>query len=174
MPHETFPTLPPLRHADPQDHVGLSWERLHLVLLHCCLPVHWRAIPHDHQVTQIFGLTRRRKTPSAGPIWKCIDLMVCVCVCVLRFQADRNGLRLHHGENRKHGGPCCSHPRRGTNQLPVAIKTKHLNTRLAYILLVILNILRSFFTHFFVPPTTLFLYQLNAHGQLRKLGDDII
>lgn len=98
----------------------------------------------------------------------------CVCVCVLRFQADRNGLRLHHGENRKHGGPCCSHPRRGTNQLPVAIKTKHLNTRLAYILLVNLNILRSFFTHFFVPPTTLFLYQLNAHGQLRKLGDDII
>lgn len=34
-------------------------------------------------------------------------------VCVLCFQADRNGLRVHHGESWQHGSPRCPHLGRG-------------------------------------------------------------
>ncbi|XP_042354724.1 solute carrier family 22 member 6-A isoform X2 [Plectropomus leopardus] len=42
--------LRPHRPAERQDHTGLSWQSVHLVFLHHRLPVHWRALPHRHQV----------------------------------------------------------------------------------------------------------------------------
>lgn len=39
-----------VRDADSEDDAGSAGERLHLCLLHLCVPIHWRTLSYSHQV----------------------------------------------------------------------------------------------------------------------------